>query len=80
VSTPSSAYAVRRHLRVTVASRARHPLIFAALDGLSLQQLLYSDPVATDEALRELHELLAEFAVGRSGCHWLGSHIGTMMV
>jgi AcrR family transcriptional regulator len=37
-------------------------LIFAALDGLSLQQLLYSDPAATDEALHELHELLAEFA------------------
>jgi AcrR family transcriptional regulator len=33
-------------------------LVFAALDGLSLQQLLYGDPAATTAALEELYALL----------------------
>ena len=33
-------------------------LVFAALDGLSLQQLLYDQPTATNEALEELYALL----------------------
>jgi DNA-binding transcriptional regulator YbjK len=34
-------------------------LVFAALDGLVLQQLIFGDPAATDEAIGRLRELLA---------------------
>lgn len=35
-------------------------LVFAALDGLVLQQLLYGDRAATDRAVARLHRLLAD--------------------
>lgn len=40
-------------------------LIFAALDGLTLQQLIYDDPAATEAAVAELQELLRGLARGR---------------
>jgi AcrR family transcriptional regulator len=39
--------------------RALTRLVFAALDGLVLQQLIFADPDATDEAIVRLRELLA---------------------
>jgi AcrR family transcriptional regulator len=43
-------------------SRAFTRLVFAALDGLSLQQLVYGDATATTEALDELYGLLRSIA------------------
>lgn len=37
-------------------------LVFAALDGLVLQQLIFADPGATDAAIERLRELLARVA------------------
>ncbi len=41
------------------ATPALARLVFGALDGLALQQLVFADPVATDEATTELRRLLA---------------------
>jgi AcrR family transcriptional regulator len=38
-------------------------LTWAAIDGLSIQQLLYRDPEATREALERLREILADLRV-----------------
>jgi AcrR family transcriptional regulator len=46
-------------------SAAFSRLVFAALDGLSLQQLLSGEPGRTDEALEELYELLRQVAGDR---------------
>jgi AcrR family transcriptional regulator len=46
------------------ASPALTRLVFAALDGLSLQQLLYADPERTEAALEELYEILRRLARG----------------
>ena len=40
-------------------------LVFAALDGLTLQQLIYEQPEQTDQAVDVLHELLGRLAKGR---------------
>lgn len=40
------------------ATPALARLVFAALDGLVLQQLVFADPAATDEATAELRRLL----------------------
>jgi len=37
-------------------------LVFAALDGLALQQLLFGEPERTDAALEELYEILERVA------------------
>ena len=37
-------------------------LAFAAIDGLSLQQLIYRDPAATEAALARLRTILADLA------------------
>jgi TetR/AcrR family transcriptional regulator, regulator of biofilm formation and stress response len=42
--------------------RALTRLVFAALDGLVLQQLIFADPGATDDAIARLRELLAGLA------------------
>jgi hypothetical protein len=42
--------------------RALTRLVFAALDGLVLQQLIFADPGATDAAIERLRELLARVA------------------
>ena len=34
-------------------------LAFAAIDGLSMQQLIYREPARTEEALERLREILA---------------------
>jgi AcrR family transcriptional regulator len=42
--------------------RALTRLVFAALDGLVLQQLIFADPDSTDAAIERLRELLARLA------------------
>lgn len=42
--------------------RALTRLVFAALDGLVLQQLIFADPEATDAAIVRLRELLARLS------------------
>lgn len=44
--------------RLGIDNPALARLVFAALDGLTLQQLLYDDPRRTREAIRALHEIL----------------------
>ena len=39
-------------------------LAFAAIDGLSIQQLIYRDPARTEEALERLREILASIPRG----------------
>lgn len=50
--------------RMGIGNRALARLVFAALDGLTLQQLLYDDPRRTREAIRALQELLAHLIEG----------------
>lgn len=38
-------------------------LVFAALDGIVIQQLVYGDPARTERTLSELRRVLAQFAV-----------------
>lgn len=40
-------------------------LVFAALDGLTLQQLIYEQPEQTDRAVEALHDLLGRLAKRR---------------
>ncbi len=44
--------------RLGVENQALARLVFAALDGLTLQQLLYDDPRRTREAIRALHDIV----------------------
>lgn len=44
--------------RLGIDNRALARLVFAALDGLTLQQLLYQDRRRTREAIRALHQIL----------------------
>jgi AcrR family transcriptional regulator len=46
------------------ATPALARLVFATLDGLVLQQLVFADPVATDEAAAELRRLLRAVRAG----------------
>jgi AcrR family transcriptional regulator len=46
--------------------RALTRLVFAALDGLVLQQLIFGDARATDASVERLQEILAELAVSSS--------------
>jgi TetR/AcrR family transcriptional regulator, regulator of biofilm formation and stress response len=52
---------------VGVEGEAIARLVFAALDGLTLQQLLYDDPRRTEETLSALREMLAAFAARHTG-------------
>jgi hypothetical protein len=40
-------------------------LAFAAIDGLSIQQLIYCEPARTEEALARLREILASLPPSR---------------
>lgn len=60
--------ALQRELDLIGADRtdALSRVVFAALDGLILQQLLFGDSADTDEAIERLHALLrADVAVSR---------------
>jgi DNA-binding transcriptional regulator YbjK len=60
-------YAVIEHSLQSLGlpvDRALTRLVFAALDGLVLQQLIFADPAATDAALVRLRELLAKLESG----------------
>ena len=40
-------------------------LVFAAIDGLSIQQLIYRQPARTEEALSRMREILARIPRAR---------------
>ena len=42
-------------------------LVFAALDGLTLQQLLYDEPRRTEETISALRQMLALVAANSAG-------------
>ena len=56
--------------------RALTRLVFAALDGLVLQQLIFGDADATDESIGRLRELLGALARSKQSLHALGDAFG----